>query len=93
MKKPGQMAYEAWMKAYEGQSLPWEELGDDERAIWASCEATIRADEAAKVRAATIEEAEELLFGMMRRDKLHGHEWMEAMLAARGAIRALKEKK
>jgi hypothetical protein len=71
----------------------WRLYEKQARDVLSAVEAAIRADEAAKVRAATIEEAEELLFGMMRRDKLHGPEWMEAMLAARGAIRALEEKK
>ena len=71
----------------------WRLYEKQARDVLSAVEFTIRADEAAKVRAATIEEAEELLFGMMRRDKLHGPEWMEAMLAARGAIRALEEKK
>jgi hypothetical protein len=94
MKKPGQMAHDAHYEGYGfGHGRNWKMADQEERAVWARVESAIRADEAAKVRAATIEEAEELLFGMMRRDKLHGPEWMEAMLAARGAIRALEEKK
>jgi hypothetical protein len=65
MKEPGKMAYEAWMKAYEGQSLPWEDLGDDERDEWAAVEFTIRADEAAKLRAEN-ERLREALGGVIR---------------------------
>jgi hypothetical protein len=61
MKEPGELAYEAWVKAYGGTSIPWEKLGDDERDEWAAVESTIRADEAAKVRAATIDECAELV--------------------------------
>jgi hypothetical protein len=56
MKEPGELAYEAWVKAYGGTTIPWDKLGDDERDEWAAVESAIRADEAAKVRAATIEE-------------------------------------
>jgi hypothetical protein len=67
MKKPGKMAYEAWMKAYGGESLPWEDLGDDERDEWAAVESAIRADEAAKVRAENerLREAATALFDLI----------------------------
>ena len=50
-KEPGQMAYEAWVKAYGGTSIPWDKLGDDERAEWAAVEFAIREDERAKIGA------------------------------------------
>jgi len=50
-KEPGQLAYEK-----SRPSWLWCEISVSERKIWAAVEAAIRADEAAKVRAATIEE-------------------------------------
>ena len=50
-KEPGQMAYEATPTA-----MTWEQQPDSAKALWAITESTIRTDEAAKVRAATIEE-------------------------------------
>jgi hypothetical protein len=47
-KEPGELAYEAWVKAYGGTTIPWDKLGDDERDEWASVESAIRADESAK---------------------------------------------
>ena len=42
-KKPGQMAYEAWVP----DAYPWEHT--PHKARWAAVESTIRADERAKV--------------------------------------------
>ncbi len=50
-KEPGQLAYEK-----SRPSWLWCEISVSERKTWAAVEAAIRADEAAKVRAATIEE-------------------------------------
>lgn len=51
-KEPGELYYEL---AYAGM-CPWAEVSDRARAEFVRVEAAIRADEAAKVRAATIEE-------------------------------------
>jgi len=55
-KEPGQMAREVWSTFV----MPNGQMSDpnkvDYDAAWAAVESTIRADEAAKVRAATIEE-------------------------------------
>jgi hypothetical protein len=56
MKEPGQMAYEAWCKSDAG----WSRWDKPDQPRWARVESAIRADEAAKVRAATIEEAAEV---------------------------------
>ena len=55
-KEPGQLAYEK-----SRPSWLWCEISVSERKIWAAVESAIRADEAAKVRAATIEECAKLV--------------------------------
>jgi len=56
MKEPGQMAYEVFCSRKEMACAPWSSLFHSSKALWAAVESAIRADEAAKVRAATIEE-------------------------------------
>ena len=85
MKEPGQMAYEAWVKAYGGTSIPWDKLGDDERDEWAAVESAIRADEAAKVW----EEAAKAVEAMIDKDASdRGDRADMALLDAAAALRA-----
>lgn len=56
-KEPGQMAYEAFCSREGMACAPWSSLFPGSKELWAAVESAIRADEAAKVRAATIEEA------------------------------------
>jgi len=55
-KEPGELAYEK-----SRPSWLWCEISVSERKTWAAVEAAIRADEAAKVWAATVEECAELV--------------------------------
>lgn len=90
-REPGRMAAEAywWPKA-------WADMDDDEKAAWLRVESTIRADEAAKVRAATIEECAEPLASFIAEHEEHADDLTEygkiRVEAARqflAAIRAL----
>ena len=86
-KEPGQLAYEAWVP----DAYPWEHTPHKSR--WAAVEYTIRADEAAKVRAATIEQCAKALEAMI--DKAasdRGDRADMALMDAVIAIRALGEK-
>jgi hypothetical protein len=66
-KEPGQLAYEEWVNGY--RHAPFCILSVNEKARWARVESAIRADERAKVRAATIEECAELVYESQRRSK------------------------
>ena len=52
-KEPGLLAHDLF---YQDRPQSWENLPSRYRAEWSRVESAIRADEAAKVRAATIEE-------------------------------------
>jgi len=56
MKEPGQFAQSEYREAINNIGLSWGLMCDDDKARWARVESAIRADERAKVRAATIEE-------------------------------------
>jgi hypothetical protein len=75
MKEPGQLAYESHEAGYANQpDRPWRIISDDERAIWASVESAIRADEAAKVRAEN-ERLREALEPFTRSLEIQESEW------------------
>jgi hypothetical protein len=54
-KEPGQMLWEL-QRSTEQMHWPWCNVADGAKVTYAAVESAIRADEAAKVRAATIEE-------------------------------------
>lgn len=55
-KEPGQMLWEVYQEPQGPGAIKWAQLHADEQAEYARTESAIRSDEAAKVRAATIEE-------------------------------------
>jgi hypothetical protein len=56
MKEPGQTAYEVLCSRKEMACAPWSSLFHSSKELWAAVESAIRAENAAKVRAETIEE-------------------------------------
>jgi hypothetical protein len=93
MKEPGQMAYEVLCSRKEMACAPWSSLFHSSKELWAAVESAIRADEAAKVRAATIEECAKVAENGWAKELSYIGDFGRGRLQAAAAIRALGEKK
>jgi len=88
-KEPGQIAYEEW----SGSQDIWGYCSSAHKEKWATVETAIRADEATKVRAKTIEECAKVAEAMIDKDAADlGDRSDMALMDAAAAIRALGEK-
>jgi hypothetical protein len=82
-KEPGQMAYEA-----NPHNKPWSLLTTEKRAPFVAIESAIRSDEAAKVRAATIEECAKVAEDYRLALEGGGGPWDDGSKSTRAAIAA-----
>jgi hypothetical protein len=87
MNEPGRFAFDLWWK--HAGPLNFDKWPDR----WAAVESAIRADEAAKVRAETIEEAAKVVEAMIDKDAADSGDRSDmALMDAVAAIRALGDK-
>ena len=90
-REPGQLAYEAWMRArYSEPELRWDIEPRMSQQRWAAVESAIRSDEAAKVRAATIEDCAKVVEAMI--DKEEHDLGDRAAMALTDAVAAIRLK-